>query len=215
MTIYIGGEDFVTKQITKRLIKFCMPKAEIEFEDLTVREHGTRALETIKKMLTFAKKYPVVAVFDSDGNCIIELLEKYMSTKQNVDYAAINFAVDEAEAWLMADREGLAKYFDLSVDVIPNKNANDAEISDHLPYKTSLYIMTEIAPLSNESFIKDSLAFEKPGKKPSTYNAIWGRYINDIWNINVACANSESLARTVERIKRMITTKRIDRKSAP
>lgn len=207
MTIYIGGEDFVTKQITKRLIKFCMPEAEIEFEDLTIREHGTRALETIKKMVIFAKKYPVVAVFDTDGNCIIELLEKYMSTGKNVDYAAINFAVDEAEAWLMADRKGMAEYFRLSVDKIPDKKYGDREISNQIPYKTSLYIMKEIAPLSKETFIKESLAFEKLGKKPPTYNAVWGRYINNIWNIDAACVNSESLARAVERIKRMMQAK--------
>ena len=54
MTVYIGGEDFVTKEIAKRLIKFCMADTEIEFEDLTFRAHGTRALETLNVMLNFA-----------------------------------------------------------------------------------------------------------------------------------------------------------------
>lgn len=209
MTVYIGGEDFVTKEIAKRLIKFCMADTEIEFEDLTFRAHGTRALETLNVMLNFAKKYPVVAVFDSDGNCIIELLEKYTADKRNADYAAINFAVDEAEAWLMADREGLAKYFRISVDEIPDKKSGDSEISNSIPYKTSLYILTEIATLSKAALIREALAFEKPGKKPSTYNSIWGKYIDEIWNISAACENSESLKRTIKRIKKMLAAQGI------
>lgn len=210
MTVYIGGEDFVTKQIVKRLIKFCIPKAaEIEFEDLTVRAHGTRALEKLKIMLNFAKEYPVAAVFDSDGNCIIELLERYTSEKENADYAAISFAVDEAEAWLMADREGLADYFKIPVGKIPEKKRSDPEISHNMPYKTSLFILTEIAPLSEVSSIREALAFERPGKKPSTYNSVWGRYIDEIWNIDAACKNSESLKKAVIRIKKMLAAKNI------
>ncbi len=207
MTVYIGGEDFVTKQIAKRLIRFCMPLPDLEFEDLTFRAHGTRALDTLKTMLNFAKKYPVVGVFDSDGNCIVELLDKYLSSDRNVDYAAINFAVDEAEAWLLDDRKGLAEYFNVPVDNVPVKREGSTEISDSIRYKTSLFILTEIAPLSNVKSIRDALAFERPGKKPSMYNSIWGRYIDDIWDIEAACANSESLTRAIRRIKNMLSMK--------
>ncbi len=203
MTVYIGGEDFVTKQIAKRLIKFCIPGMEVEFEDLTFRAHGTRALETLGIMLNFAKNHPVVCVFDSDNHCIIELLDKYTHNKKNVDYAALNFAVDEAEAWLMADRQGLAGYFGISIDKIPVKRQGDSEISNNIPYKTSLYILAEIAPLSNVASIREALAFERPGKKPSTYNSVWGKYIDELWNIDEACANSESLTRAIKRIKRI------------
>ncbi|MCI8511218.1 MAG: hypothetical protein HFE83_04395 [Lachnospiraceae bacterium] len=186
-----------------------MPETELEFEDLTFRTHGTRALETLKTMLNFAKNYPVVSVFDSDNDCIIELLEKYTYDKKNVDYAAINFAVDEAEAWLLADRDGLAEYFRIPVERIPMKGHGALEISSSIPYKTSLFILTEIAPLSNNASIKKALAFERPGKKPSTYNSIWKKYIDEIWNIGSACTNSESLERAVKRIKRMLAGKRI------
>lgn len=207
MTVYIGGEDFVTKQIAKRLIRFCMPVSDLDFEDLTFRAHGTRALDTIKNMLNIAKKYPVVGVFDSDGNCVVELLNKYISSDKNVDYAAINFAVDEAEAWLMADRAGMAEYFCIPIDNVPIKKDGSMEISDSIPYKTSLFLLTEIAPLSDVKLIKEALAFERPGKKPPTYNSIWGKYIDDIWNIEAACTNSESLVRAIGRIKNMLSAK--------
>ncbi len=207
MTIYIGGEDFVTKQIAKRLVRFCLPETEPEFEDLTFRVHGTRALESLGTMLNFAKKYPVVGVFDSDDNCIIDLLNRYLQKERNVDYAAINFAVDEAESWLLADRTGMAEYFGIPIDMIPSKHRVDKEISDHIPYKTSLYILTEIAPLSKSVSIRNALSFERPGKKPSTYNSIWGKYIDEIWNIDEACVNSDSLTGAIKRIRRMLLEK--------
>ncbi len=207
MLVYIGGEDFVTKHIAKRLVKYCLPNVELEFEDLTFRDHGTRALERINLMLNLAKKCPVVGIFDSDNECIIELLEKYMHVNKNVDFAAINFAVDEAEAWLMADRIGLADYIDISVDMIPVCKPFNPEISSSIPYKTSLYILQEIAPYSNNPFIKSSLTCERPGKKPPTYNSVWGDFIDNIWNIDKACINSESLLKSIKRIRRMFEGK--------
>lgn len=207
MIVYIGGEDFVTKQIAKRLVRFCVPEKNVEFEDLTLRTHGTRALETLAMMKKFARQYPVVSVFDTDGDCVIELLRKYMSAESNIDYAAINFAIDEAEAWLMADREGMAEYFKISVDKIPDKKVADTEISCVIPYKTSLFILQEIAPLSRDLYIRDMLAVDKLGKKPATYNSVWGKYIDEIWDIEAACVNSVSLTRAVERIKRMLNKK--------
>ena len=204
MTVYIGGEDFVTKQVVRRLIRFCVQQKEVEFEDLTFRAYGTRALETLNTMLNIAKNYPVVCVFDSDGNCIIEMLSRYLGDKKNVDYAAINFADDEAEAWLMADRRGFATFFDVPLDKIPAKKQGDFELSDSIPYKTSLFILKEIAPLSKVEYIRNALAFERPGKKPATYNTIWGKYIDEIWDIDKACDNSESLERAVKRIKKML-----------
>lgn len=120
------------------------------------------------------------------------------------DYATINFAVDEAEAWLLADRISFAKYFNIPVKTVPTRNALSLEIADIMPYKTSLYILIELVPLSNNRAIKSVLAYDRPGKKPSTYNSVGGEYISKYWNIEDAIKNSESLERAVKRIKAML-----------
>ena len=52
----------------------------------------------------------------------------------------------------MADRRGFATFFDVPLDKIPAKKQGDFELSDSIPYKTSLFILKEIAPLSKVEY---------------------------------------------------------------
>jgi hypothetical protein len=204
MLVYFGGEDTVTKLIAKRIIQHIMTPDDVIFVDINPRDYGTRALEKIVLACRLSDSAPVVFVFDSDCCCVVDLLKKYAPEGWTKPHLAINVAIDEGEAWLMADRAGFAKYFGIALSKIPILRDDTSEISSSVRYKTSLFFLQELAPTSRKSKVRDSFKCVQPCKKPPTYNNLWPEFINNIWNIDEAAKNSESLFRTIQRIKKAL-----------
>ena len=204
MLVYYGGEDTVTKLIAKRLIKYVAEsdgRIELELEDANPRDHGTKALDNLNLMIRLSRTTPVICVFDSDGKCVVEILRKYAPDGWKNDKLAINIAVDEGETWLMADAKNFARYFGLKRASVPVKHVNSLELSESIPYKTSLYFLRELVPQSKKYRVIESLTCLRPGKKPPTYNNLWPDFIENHWDINEAIKNSNSLQRAVRRVQ--------------
>lgn len=214
MRVYIGGEDDVTKTIAKRLVEHTLSKygkESVVFEDIAGRSRGTGVLSKLPNMVALGRKAPVVFVFDSDGDCVVEILKKYCPDGWKSEFCAINIAIDEGESWLMADRAGFSKYFGIRPEDIPPCETGRDEIS--LPYKTSLYIMRELVPKSIKKCVKENLQCTKTLKKPPTYNNLWIDYIMNFWDIDEASKNSGSLTKAVTRIDRIFNAKKNPRKA--
>lgn len=204
MIVYYGGEDQVTKLIAKRLVRYAAQLEgldNITLDDANPREYGTRALEKLELIIRLSDAAPVICVFDSDGECVLEILKKYAKEGWKKPQLAINIAIDEGETWLMADSVNFSNYFGFSPSLIPNKEENSQELSKAIPYKTSLYFLTQLIPHSTKQDIREILTCEKPGKKPPTYNTLWPEFIEKHWNIDVAIHNSDSLLRAVNRVR--------------
>ena len=196
MIVYYGGEDQVTKLIAKQLIRYAAQLEgidDITLDDANPRDYGTRALEKLKLIIRLSVAAPIVCVFDSDGDCVVELLKK--------QHLAINIAVDEGEAWLMADKKNFSDYFGLKLSLIPDKKENSHELSESIPYKTSLYFLQQLVPHSRKKKVLNNLTCERPGKKPPTYNALWAEFIEKHWDIDIASHNSDSLLRAITRVR--------------
>lgn len=164
----------------------------------------SQGIGKIQPMLKLADAAVVVGVFDSDNKCILELLRRHAPNGWAKPFGSIIFAVDEAESWLLADRASFASFFGVRSSLIPTLKSRNKELSNAIPYKTSLFILTELAPYSSKKKVRDSLKMERIGKKPATYNNLWPDYIRNHWDISRAMKNSESLKRTVERIHNRI-----------
>ena len=141
MTIYYGGEDDVTRYIARKLAYAVSNEMKIEnvsFEDVGIRERGTAIKSKLQQLVRLGKKNPIVFVFDSDGDCVADILKQACPEGWTDTYCALNIAIDEGESWLLADKIGFADYFEVSVEDIAF-----AEEADEVtyPYKTSLYIM--------------------------------------------------------------------------
>lgn len=210
MKVYYGGEDTVTKLIAKRLIQHAasLESLEItELEDANPRDYGTKALEKLKQMVRLTRFAPLVCVFDSDGGCVVELLEKYVPDQAcrqrgwKEPRLAVNIAIDEGETWLMADRAGFAAFFGVDENLIPQKLETAKELSQSIPYKTSGYFLNAIAPYSRKKKVVETFAVPRLNRKPPTYNRLWPDFIAKHWNIANACGNSESLSRAVARVR--------------
>jgi hypothetical protein len=201
MTIYKVAEDDVTHAILDRLIYGIKDKSGLDIIKLPAR--GGKILGDLKKYNELSKTDPVVLLTDLDSfDCPSSILRK-IKNKEN-DFLC-RVAIQEAEAWLIADREGFASYLGVPLDIIPAskkirplRNVEDVELS--FPYKPSLYMMREIVPKSNKKNIVDGLTPLDGYSKGPLYNSTLIPFIETEWNIQRASQNSYSLKRTIARL---------------
>ncbi len=120
----------------------------------------------------------------------------------------INVAVDEAEAWLMADRINFAIYLGVEEKDVPQASLQKQggmkplmEIECSL--KTSYYLTHCLASRSKKEIIRQQVAAKGKNCKGKEYNSAIIPFIQNEWNIDNAKQNSDSLSRMIERIKRL------------
>jgi hypothetical protein len=114
MKIFIVGEDPVTYAIIKRVLVYCSDEFEI-ISELPAR--GGQIKSKITEFNNLSSNYPVILLMDLDNNGCAPQYVKDLIPNKNEKFI-LNVAVDEAEAWLMADRNGFADYFRIKLDDI-------------------------------------------------------------------------------------------------
>jgi hypothetical protein len=209
MRVYIAGEDPVTKAIIKRVLSHCSGDVEIILE---LPARGSQIKSKINEFNILSLSYPVILLTDLDADsCAPVLVRKLMPENKN-DNFIINIAVDEAEAWLMADREGFSKYFGVPLDKMPKASLSKQGgmkplMEMNLPYKSSLFLTSElINEIENSGYIQQ-LTPKKGAAKGPEYNSCMLPFIQERWNIDSAQVNSNSLERMIGRINRLIKKK--------
>jgi len=205
MKVYIVGEDPVTFAIIKKLLVYCSPDFEIILE---LPARGGQVKSKIQEFNALSKKNPVVLLIDLDNyDCAPQLVKQLIENK-NDDFI-FNIAVDEAEAWLMADREGFAAYFKIKIDDMPfahqtKQGGKNAFAEMNFAYKSSMYLTHELIQKSkNQEYIRQLMP-KKNAKKGPEYNSCMLPFIQNNWNINNARQNSDSLNRMIIRIKNLL-----------
>ena len=102
-------------------------------------------------------------------------------------------AIREVEAWLLADREGIAEFLHVAVNKIPH--APEAEDD---PKRT----LINLARRSRKSRLAQELV-PAPGSSASIgplYNARLTEFVHDKWNVDQAKLLADSLSRTLNRL---------------
>ncbi len=202
MNLTIICEDSATKEILLRVINFC----SLSYEKLSQTElRGGKIKNNFQKYNLLAKNELIILLLDLDtADCPSTLLKTLLQRNVKNENFLVNIAVDEAESWLIADRENFSQYFEVPIEKIPfaEKNIFQKGIEMLFPYKSSLYIIREIIPHSkNKEFVRQ--LFPKNGaKKGPEYNKALTPFIQNIWDINNAMKNSESLHGMIHRIEK-------------
>jgi len=102
-------------------------------------------------------------------------------------------AVREVEAWLLADRVGIAKYLNLPLAKTPQHPEHEVDPKQSLINLVrkckKRRLVEELVPATGSSASVGPL-----------YNTRMGDFVRDIWNIQRAVENSDSLSRAVNRI---------------
>ena len=105
----------------------------------------------------------------------------------------IRVAVHEAEAWVLADREGFASFLGISAAKIPE----DVEALAK-PKET----LIQLARTSRKRNVRDDICPppHSTSKVGPNYNARLGGFVSQSWNPTVARLKSPSLNRTINRL---------------
>lgn len=202
MDVYIVGEDDVTKTIIQKLINYCSEKYNI-ISSLPAR--GGRIKSMVGNFNLLSDQTPVILLTDLDTyDCAPILINTWFRDLTKNPNFLVRVAIDEAEAWLMADREGFSNYFKVPITRIPTSKSllkRKPVIREmDFPYKSSLYMMREIIPHTSKQDFKISLVAKDGISKGAEYNSSLVPFI-DQWDIENAIENSYSLERTVNRLR--------------
>ena len=206
MKVYIVGEDDATRAIIYRVIEYCQLKNIEIVGELPAR--GGQIKQQINKYNNLSNAFPVILLTDlDDAYCAPSLIQSWNITNKSSKFI-LNIAVDEAEAWLMADRENFARYFQVHIDRIPTSHQTKMmgktwNTEMNFPYKSSLFLTKNIIPNSQSEVIKKQMLPAQGAVKGKEYNVAMTPFIKQHWNIENAIRNSDSLKRMVERLKNL------------
>ncbi|MCC6460484.1 MAG: hypothetical protein IT260_08440 [Saprospiraceae bacterium] len=202
--VIIVGEDPVTRQVIKKLLQDTCPGG---FN--IIREDPVRGSE-VKKLTPnynrLAATLPVILLADLDNsNCPVAEQTTWLDNQPRHPNFMFRFAVDEAESWLLADRSGFAAFLGIDVAKIPEASSlrrrEPHNLEIRTQYKTSLYLMRELAMISPKTEIKRQLTPLDSTSKSSEYNSALLPFIDQYWNVQEALSNSYSLKKMVNRLQ--------------
>ena len=206
--VFISGEDAVTIAVIKRMLAYVSPKFVI------LNNIPARGGEVKKKVLEsneLSKDFPVIMLVDLDVGCAPDLKSSLLQGKQQNKHFILNVSVDEAEAWLMADRLGFARYFGIDLNLMPvpqmQKQGGRVErIEMYFPMKSSLVLTHQLALKSRKKKIREKVGVANPQgpKKGKEYNDAVIPFVEEVWNIDSALPNSDSLQRMVRRLQELL-----------
>ena len=204
--IYIAGEDPVTVEIIRRIVRDYAPSLHI------ISVQPARGSELKSKVAAFNKlalTTPVILLSDQDtDDCAPIAKENLLKGIQvQAENFIVNIAVDEAEAWLYADRAGLANYLKVEEEKMPV--AKEAKFGGprlrmemDTPCKTSFHLTHILMKESKDETKRAQILVEGTAKcKGKEYNSALIPFIQDVWNVEAARKHSYSLDRMIRRIQ--------------
>jgi hypothetical protein len=161
--------------------------------------YGNKGREHIRKSIL---KYNNASEFSlwfvltdlDDVACASTLIAEWFSKTPKNKKLIFRVAVKEVEAWVMADREKLAEFLGVRMNLIPN---NVEQIDD--PKK----FIINLTKKSRKMAIRDAIvppeeSFSKVGPD---YNGQMGFFVREYWRPSVAQNYSRSLKKTIDRLK--------------
>lgn len=204
--VYLVSEDEVTRAIVRRILTEYAPALTVKSE---LPERGSGIRSKIINFNRLSETTPVILLIDLDTtDCAPVLKSKLLEGIEHKENFVINIAVDEAEAWLMADRENFSEYLSVDLDVIPQstlkKQGGMKECREmDVPTKTSYYLTHSLVFMSDNDEIKARIGAVGRRCKGKEYNTALVPFIENMWDIEKARRNSDSLCRMVRRIQQL------------
>lgn len=194
MTIYLAFEDDCAEAILRKLFKIYNSHYDIQI--LNSKQGGAGTLrKNMPKYNNLAKKFPVIILTDLDNaNCVVEFKNNWLKGIKVEQNLHLRIAIRESESWLLADKFNLAKWLEISENLI----LDNPEI---LP-DPKQHFLTIIKKSKNRDLKEDLL----PAKNNKSlvglaYNYQVTKFVEQHWNPDKAMQNSDSLKRLVKVIQ--------------
>lgn len=183
-------EDELSGAVVQRLLDHCAPHLQL-YNVIPQRGYG-QIKANLPRYRTASKAMPHIVLVDLDRHECPPTLLRAWGGGALPPTVSMHVAVHEVEAWLLADREGIAGLLAIPVNKVPA--APDAEPDPkrsliNLARRSPARVKRELVPEHGSS------ARIGPG-----YNATLREFVAARWNVARARENSPSLARMSDRL---------------
>ncbi|MFC2640147.1 MAG: hypothetical protein ACFN04_01055 [Propionibacterium acidifaciens] len=187
MRVVVEGDS--DEWAARRIVTYCGH----EVTDLRAVGGKTKIDERLVKYSRAARREPWVVFRDSDGECPVDLRNGLLDGVRTGELFALRIACTMTEAWLMADRQGFAEYFHVSVDIVPNAPEELAHAKRAL---------LGLCRRSRNRDIREEVARDDHHPGPLFVPHL-NRFARTRWDVGAAARNSPSLSRAVTAIAAM------------
>jgi len=189
-SIGIATEDALSEAVVEKILGSALSDFHFAFK---VRKGGYGYLrKNIRKFNKAAQTYPVLLLTDLDNAlCASELTSSWLTIPKSPNFL-FRVAVREVEAWLLADREAIAQFLNVSSSICPDSPDNLAD-----PKQTLLNLVKK----SKNRQIKHDLLPVKGSLSPVGlgYNTRLSDFVWKHWDVKRAVVRSDSLDRAWKR----------------
>jgi hypothetical protein len=140
---------------------------------------------------------PFIVLADADNRpCPPETIKSWLGDATQSPNLVVRIAIREVEAWLLADRSGMADFLAVPESCIP---LDPSRIKDPKRY------LSRLAARSRRKEIRDDLA-RSPGTRSKTgpfFSQALQHFTKDFWDIDVARCHSSDLDRAILALDRI------------
>jgi hypothetical protein len=190
-SIVIAVEDELSGAVMRKLIS--SSGRNFTINRVFNARGNARLKDGMTKFREASRVVPHVILTDLDRcPCPPELIKNWKAN-QLPPQLLFRVAVREVEAWLMADRVGIAAYLHIDISKVPHAPEKEED-----PKRT----LINLARKSRKRRLSQEIVPEagSAAKIGVLYNTHFVNFVNSRWDIEQACLCAPSLARTLSRI---------------
>lgn len=193
--LYIATEDALSEAVAERLVLEANQGLQVA---VRMGRRGNGYLrKKFAELARTARAIPVLLLTDLDRiDCPPTLVTDWRGGQVLPADLLFRVAVRETEAWLLADREGFAKFSGSPLDKMPQ---HPESLGD--PKQTLLGLVRKFGRRD----LKANILPERgsTAKIGFGYNEALSRFVRESWSIDRAVENADSLARTCRRLREL------------
>lgn len=194
LLINVATEDEISEAVAVRLVDCIFGNGKVG--DRLGRKGNGYLLKKLPSFRQMANREPVLILTDlDDTNCAPSLLRQWSGGRAFPENLLVRIAVRETEAWLLADRDGMANLLGVSPKKIP---ANPEELDDPKRFLLNLARTAKREVRSELIPAKGAMASQGLG-----YNRLLSSFVSTDWKIDEATDRSESLSKAVFRLREL------------
>lgn len=195
MLVTLGVEDILSESVARSLVREYAPEAQIvNVIGLQGNQALRRRIGDFVDIARYIGPSLVITDLDRADACPVDLVRDWTNGLPAVPDFLMRVAVLEIEAWIIADRQAIAEWLGISVDVVP-RNPEEA-----LDPKRELI---ELARRSRKRDLREALIRGLPDglfRPGPGYNSYLERFVSQNWEPERARLITPSLDRTISRI---------------
>jgi hypothetical protein len=194
LLVNIATEDELSEAVAVRLVNGAFGVGRVG--NVLGRKGNSYLIKKLPSLRQMANREPVLVLTDlDDTNCASNLLQAWSGGQAFPENLLLRVAVRETEAWLLADRKGMANLLGISpnkIPVDPESLADPKRVLLHLARNAKREVRSELV------VAKGAAASQGLG-----YNRLLSSFVSSDWQIEDAIIRSASLSKAVARLREL------------